>query len=243
MNIRYAPAAVAPVALVLLLCTSCGGQAHQSTAGAGAGNASDASTPDAQAAAGAGAQGGACGSAPIPMEHRAVAQACPAARGSSGPLDTTACTNRSGITCTSDGDCTAGKNGRCFLNGDPCQTVCSYDECLTDSDCAAGPCVCRSSGTELVPNDCVPGSNCRTDADCGDCEYCSPSVVPDSVQCRVGGVCTCGDGVVSLVYACHTASDECTNDGDCPGTDSAYCGYDAGVRRWTCGVCTGTPHP
>jgi hypothetical protein len=237
----------AAVAFGLLLCTSCGGQAHQSAAGAGAGNAADASTPDAQAGggggAGGGARGGACGSAPIPKEHRAVAQACPSERGSLAPIDTTACVDRSGINCTSNADCTAGKNGRCFSNGDPCQTKCSYDDCLADSDCAAGPCVCRSSGTDLASNACVPGSNCRTDGDCGGCEYCSPSVVPDSEHCLIGGVCTCGSGVVSLVYACHTASDECTNNGDCPGSNSAYCGYDAGAQHWACGVCTGTPHP
>jgi len=227
------------LAAVLLLCAACGGSARQTAIGAGAGNSPDGSTPDAQAEAGATARGGACSAAPIPKDHRAVAQACPSERGSLGPLDMTTCTDRSGIACTKDADCTKGKNGRCYLNGDKCQTVCSYDDCLTDGDCGGGVCFCRGSGTDLVANECLSGGSCRTDADCGSCEYCSPSVIPNSVDC--GATCTCS-GVASITYACHTPSDECKDSGDCAGSDR-YCGYDTGARHWACEICTGAPFP
>jgi len=226
MNTRY----VASVVFGLLLCVACGRAVEQSTAGAGTGSAAGASASDAGAARDDAARGGTCGNVTTPKEHRAVAQACPAGRGSLGPVDTTACTNRSRITCHSDADCTAGENGRCFLNGDPCQTVCSYDQCLTDRDCAAGPCVCRSSSTDLAPNDCLPTSNCRTDADC-DCNSCSPSVVSNSADCGPG----------NLSYACHTANDECIDQSDC--LEGESCGYDAGAGRWRCGFCVPAPHP
>ncbi len=220
MNTRYASTAVVSA---LLLCTACGGKAHDSTAAAGAGNVPDGSAPD--------AHGGACGSVPVPKDHRAVAEACPAARGSLGPLNLTTCADRSGIKCTGDADCTAGKNGRCYLNSDPCQTVCSYDECVTDSDCAAGPCACRGSGTDVVANACLPGSTCRTDADCGNCNYCSPSIVPNPTYCASE----------LLTYACHTANDECTDQSDCPADEP--CGADTAKGPWKCGFCVQPPHP
>ena len=234
--------------VALLLCAACGGSARETTASAGAGGVTSAGAGNAaggaanpQAGAAGTAAGGACGSVPIPKDHRAVAQACPSERGSLGPLDMTTCTDRSGVTCTKDADCTAGKSGRCYLNGDKCQTVCSYDDCLTDTDCADGVCFCRSSDTDLVANECLSGGNCRTDSDCGGCEYCSPSVVPNSVDC--GATCTCS-GVARITYACHTASDECKNPSDCKGGDQ-YCGYDAGAQHWACSVCidTSPPHP
>jgi hypothetical protein len=229
------------VAIGLFLCTSCGGESRQRAAGTHPADASqpDASPPD----AGNGAQGGACASAPLPLQHRAVAETCPTERGSSGPIDTTTCADRSGITCSSDADCTAGKNGRCVLNGDPCQTLCSYDACLVDADCAAGPCVCRSGAGDVAANICLPGSDCRTDADCGECKYCSLSVVPNSVDCMPMGACSCGDGVASERYACRTASDDCATASDCPENSDVYCAYDDGFRRWRCGACMDGQHP
>jgi hypothetical protein len=236
MNCRYT-AAIAPVAAValgLLLCASCGGEARQSAAEAGAhagaGNAADASAPDAHAGGGATARGGGCGSAPVPKEHRAEAQACPAERGSSEPIDMTACTNRAGITCTKDADCTLGMNGRCIAHNEPCDTACSYDQCLTDLDCGAGPCLCRSGGTDKISNECLAGSNCKADADCGNCGYCSPSAVPEGFDCTVE----------ALTYTCHTGTDQCTDQSDC---DAGYCAYDAAAARWACGSCVPIQHP
>lgn len=235
---RYAAATFTAVAVAFGLCAGCGGKVRQSgaNAAAGAGNAPDASAPDAHAGSGGDGRAGACGNALVPKVHRATAQACPTTRGSVQTLlpDMTKCTSRAGIACTKDADCTAGKNGRCFSN-DSCDTVCSYDECMMDSDCAAGPCLCRSSNSALQQNECLPGSNCKTDADCsGGCGYCSPSAVPDPSDCTIG----------TLNYDCHTASDECLEQNACgDGSVGAYCAYDAGVARWGCGLCVPFPHP
>ena len=225
----------ASAAFAFALCAGCGGEARQSAAdaGAGAGNAPDASAPDAHAGSGGAALAGACGSVPIPKEQRATERACPVARGSVQLPDMTACTIRTYITCTKDADCTAGQNGRCFAN-DPCNTVCSYDECLADSDCAVGPCHCRSSNSDSLRNECLPGSNCKTDADCsGGCGYCSPSSIPNPAGCTIG----------TLTYNCHTASDECADQNNCHGGGDYYCAYDAGTARWGCGFCVALPRP
>ena len=237
------------VAIGICFCASCG-----RTSDVPHGSTSDAT---------AGSDAEVCGSAmPIPQAHRAVSENCPAERGIIGPVDTTSCADTSRITCTSDADCASGRNGRCLQSAvDICQTYCSYDDCLTDTDCPEGPCLCRSSGTDTAPNYCATGSNCRTDADCGECGFCSPSVVSNSSACLhhldVGAVTTCGvtvsgNGteyieidlggcapVLGLAYVCHTLNDECTNDSDCSGDGGiGYCAYTGGENRWKCDICT-----
>jgi len=192
-----------------------------------------------------------CGSAaPAPQHHRARLEPCPEARGSLEPLNTASCAVTSGIICKSDVDCTGGKNGRCLLNGDPCRTYCSYDDCLTDTDCPLEqPCACRSSSVETAANYCVRGSTCATDADCGSCGFCSLSTQYSARQCASANGCTQGTcsasdastqctcvGVANLAYACHTPNDECTNDSDCPG-EGGYCAYVVEQRHWVCSVC------
>jgi hypothetical protein len=224
-------------AVGLCLCAACG-------------RATDA-TPAAKPAASAGSGGSgpkACDSAaPVPPEHRASAEECPTARGTIGPVDASACADKSGLACTSDADCTAGKDGRCAWNGDTCHTVCSYDDCLHDTDCPGKvPCACRSSATDMAANYCVVGSSCTTDADCGACGFCSLSVVPTFEDCSAevdaGTGCTCS-GITSEAYACHTPNDECTSNADCPGSTS-YCSYSEAETRWICNVCPPRPiHP
>jgi len=137
--------------------------------------------------------------------------------------------------------CGAGMNGRCFLNGDPCRTLCSYDDCLTDTDCPSGqPCTCRASGTETTANRCVVGSTCATDANCGECGFCSLSVQHTVLQCSPPSdagarKCAC-EGVTSEAYACHSVNDECTDDSDCPGV-GGYCAYVDAEKRWACTAC------
>lgn len=211
------------VALQLVLCLSCGGEARSSAPQASAGKAGDAQ-------AGGGAGDVACGRGLTPKEHRAVARACPAGRGSSGPIDTSACVNRTGITCTKDADCSAGLNGRCIAHNEPCDTACSYDECQNDADCAAGPCLCRTDDTAADYNQCLPGSTCKTDADCGSCGYCSASAARSGPSCRVE----------AITYSYHTASDRCLDQSDCYG---GYCAYDQAPARWACGSCVPIPHP
>ncbi len=148
-----------------------------------------------------------------------------------------------GFGCRVDSQCTGGTNGRCMPTG--MVIMCTYDECTTDGQCSANQlCACGTDdGSDgRTANLCIP-SNCRVDSDCGSGGYCSPSW---------GTSCGALGGVVG--YYCHTAgdlcaTDECTNDGDCKGTDAGggigagdgYCAWDPMSSKWTCeySVCSG----
>jgi hypothetical protein len=146
-----------------------------------------------------------------------------------------------------DSDCTQGQNGRCF--GSPafaCYAHCSYDECFADSDCAAGtPCLCRGDATAAAANVCVPGGNCRVDADCGAGGYCSRSQPDACITCYFPGTCDpdAGTGPAACpaghacgsAYFCHTPMDTCTDDADCAAP--ASCSYDLGAGHWACSIC------
>jgi len=188
----------------------------------------------------------------IPPEHRVVSQNCPSERGSIGPIDASRCVDASGLTCKSDTDCTAGRNGRCQLNSSPCRTYCSYDDCSADADCPdRQPCTCRSSDADTMANRCLAGSTCRIDADCGECGFCALSVQRADLQCPIGSGCTlldCDGGdtanrcvctsIVSAAYVCHTRDDECADDSACLGLSAGYCAYVEAAAHWKCGVCT-----
>jgi hypothetical protein len=166
--------------------------------------------------AGGGGTAGAGGRAPA--EHRATAAACvpldPLAGPricdvpGQGPSDLPA-------QCNSDGDCNAGRNGRCEAVGAASKAcACVYDDCLFDADCPGGG-LCACNPIE-IGNRCVTGT-CRVDQDCG-----------------VGGICGpvsggCSPAIVS--YQCHTSTDTCIGDGDCPPEDTcdAYPG-----EGWAC---------
>ena len=85
--------------------------------------------------------------------------------------------------CRSDGECAAGKGGRCIgaLVGPHHRTnICVYDDCYSDIDCgAAGVCECGSGRAHS--NECLRG-NCRLDADCGAQGRCSPSMAEGGVM-------------------------------------------------------------
>lgn len=71
---------------------------------------------------------------------------------------------------------------------------------------------------------CLAG-NCRTDSDCANGGYCSPTL----------GQCGNYTGVIG--YYCHTPSDECTDDSDCTGNPTSgpgYCMYSPEVAHWLC---------
>src|SRR5580658_2032140 len=172
------------------------------------------------------------GDAEVPLYHRASAACCPSQRGPGGPNQPYLPGFASPLSadaggCTSDSDCTSGVNGRCFpFEGEVGLGGCSYDECFTDSNCGSGtPCLCRSSSTDNSANVCDPGGNCAVDSDCGLGGYCSPS-----------GIC---DGPT---YYCHTSSDTCVNDTDCPAIDAGEsgcptvtsCVYNPQAQRWGC---------
>jgi hypothetical protein len=111
---------------------------------------------------------------------------------------------------------------------------CSFDECLTDSDCAsneacacAGPLAGEASGSEA--NLCVPAT-CHVDSDCGSCGYCSPSADP-----------ICGPTYGAWAYACHVPGDACYSNTDCgPQSNDIYtnpfCSHSAETGAWVCGT-------
>jgi hypothetical protein len=181
--------------------------------------------------------GGVTGNATgIPVSHRPSNAQCPSQRGP-GPSGQP----YSGFystTCSTDSQCTAGRNGRCFPNeGLVGPGGCSYDECFTDSNCGARtPCLCRSSSTDNGANVCDIGGNCAVDSDCGPGGYCSPSVrvAPNQPTNVCWG---------STPYYCHATSDLCVNDSDCapldagPPTTSSptyTCAYNPQDSRWEC---------
>jgi hypothetical protein len=169
---------------------------------------------------------GLAGNAEIPVYHRAEPACCPTARGPAPPGQPYGAGEAAG--CTSDSQCTNGLDGRCLpFEGLVGPGGCSYDACLTDSDCPSGAaCLCRSSATDSNASICVAKGNCVLDADCGAGGYCSPS---DGCGGPVG-------------YYCHTAADTCMNDVDCPSADAganaceraASCAYDSQAKHWAC---------
>lgn len=162
--------------------------------------------------------------AQAPSSHRATGTTCPAGRGP-GAL-TPGCPD-AGVppACTSDADCTAGRNGRCLPTpGLACAPQCSYDACQSDADCAGEACICRMSSDDPSANVCATG-NCATDADCGPGGFCSPSGLLDA----------CGIG-----YYCHTPNDTCLDDADCASSEG--CSFDPHALAWACAVtCTRPP--
>jgi hypothetical protein len=160
--------------------------------------------------------GDAKASGPVPLNHRPNDSQCqtPAAPGNC---------SWSGMPpepmCTKDSACTTGNDGRCISNGLIAGCHCTYDTCASDNDCPAGElCACHGSPyTFAAGNTCVPG-NCRVDSDCGAHGYCSPTT--SFGHCgRLTG------------YYCHTSSDQCVDDSDCP---SGPCAWSATGGRWEC---------
>lgn len=173
---------------------------------------------------------------PVPTDHRATADACATTRGPGVTVDAGSPGTTTGAgSCTSDADCTAGKNGRCMNEGRQIYAyACSYDECTTDSDCGGtNVCLCALAGNgsgSRSGHRCLP-SDCRVDSDCGSGGYCSPTY--DT---------TCGsyDGLAG--YDCHTAADTCTSDAQCnDGGMAGYCAFQPTVNHWGCsyGFCAG----
>jgi hypothetical protein len=199
-----------------------GGDTGASAADGSKTQATDDALDDGAADAGADDSGRATVVSHTPLLHRASAAACTQPR----PAEALLGQCRTDFSnCGSDQDCTAGANGRCTCSPSPVQAPyrCSYDECASDSDCEGGVCDCRESpvhvtwGTLTV---CL-GGNCRTDSDCGQGGYCSPSA-------------TLGCGAQSWsAYYCHTPRDQCVDDADC-NEANAYCAYDPGSSRWVC---------
>jgi hypothetical protein len=203
--------------LALVTFVGCGGSTADvvvSGDGGDDGGAADGSSGDASRDAGgdvAHVDGGA------PIHHRPNDSQCQ----TTPPAGN--CTPMSGpAACMTDATCTAGANGRCVENAFGARLChCSYDTCMHDTDCPSGQlCVCHASAYTTGGNTCIAGS-CRIDTDCAS-GYCSPS----------HGNTGCG-GVTG--YYCHTASDTCENDSDCPSMGGPQvCAWSATHSRWEC---------
>jgi len=228
--------------MVALSLLGCGGKAQVMSGGSSVGGAAGLSGNTGRA----------------PARHRAAGSSCPAGRAAihstrvdpmCDPATSSACSTL--FTCTADGDCTNGVNGRCSSGAfGPRQLSCSYDECQVDDDCAgSAPCACRASSASADANRCITDSNCRTDADCGEAGFCSPSqlgggcVCPSAALCTGDsscspGPCVCGDAC-GHGYFCHTAADTCVDDSDC--NQSGSCNYDTVTGHWSCSECWPIP--
>jgi hypothetical protein len=158
----------------------------------------------------------------VPTEHRATATACQPTAGPPLP--------DAGLSaCTADSDCAG--DGAYTPFGHCLHGVCSFDQCLTDSDCTGGVCGCSTDyyggNAAYHPNICV-AANCRVDSECGAGGYCSPS----------RGRCGTFEG-----FYCHGPSDTCVNpQTDCTSCSSGFsCVYAPTVGAFVCGgsVCNG----
>jgi hypothetical protein len=225
-----------------------GGVASGGTSGSsGAGGISHGGASGSSGSGGVVPSGGSTGkcSGEAPINHRPSSVQCPSQRGPAPQYcEGGTCTGQPyptslGSTCSSDSQCTAGVNGRCFPDdGLVAIGGCSYDECSSDPSCGARtPCVCRSSSTDNRANICVTASNCAVDSDCGPCGYCSPSMEtcsPTDSEALVEGVSGPNP------YYCHTAFDLCMNDSDCGSLDAGLsltytaCAYNPQDLRWEC---------
>ena len=128
------------------------------------------------------------------------------------------------MSCTTNAECTEGTNGRCDGNShDGWQ--CTYDQCFDDGECGDGVCECQG-GFRSDNNICLQTGNCRLDADCGGCGFCSPTLGD------------CGDYLGTVGYYCHTPADECVDDSDCaPDPQQGgppHCSFAPAVGHWKC---------
>jgi hypothetical protein len=159
-----------------------------------------------------------------PERHRAMAPTCSATRppgyNPTGVVDGSV----PGGECWSDTQCSdGGRNGRCTVSVG--FAFCSYDECVTDSDCTAmSLCVCGATPANYGrnPNECVPAA-CHVDSDCGPGGYCSPSPNP----CLYPSQSSTNYAQV-YGYYCHTARELCAA-GECV---NAHCQDAGGTCEW-----------
>jgi hypothetical protein len=133
----------------------------------------------------------------------------------------------------------AGCGGTTAQNHRPLAATCPTsgpgDECTKDADCANnGVCSCAGNTfgwAHATKNSCVP-ANCHRDADCAAGHSCSPTVSAG-----------CGSFYGVQGFYCHTDTDRCVNDSDCPKQNGAagYCAYSPQVGYWSCsyGFCAG----
>jgi hypothetical protein len=134
------------------------------------------------------------------------------------------------VACTTVADC---GDGGGFDSFQGCRGgFCTFDQCLTDTDCPTGQaCGCASQfgGNAIHYNRCVP-AQCRQNSDCGTGGICSPSN---------GAYCSSLTG-----YYCHSPADTCTTNADCcnGNLSSSECLYSEALGHFACQaqvVCSG----
>ena len=238
--------------IFLVMLVGCGGSEAKNDASAQEGMAIDASaTPhgDARADVGGPSDSGSEAPSPIswdgrvPMDHRASSSTCPQQRAAGTvlnvgfPCPDGGLPSPTAFACAQDSDCTMGNNGRClsapiYVYPEDsgigpgllyCETLCSYDQCFSDSDCAARvPCACRYQPVYGEANLCLTEGNCAVDSDCGPGGFCSPSVVM-------------GGSPEGYGYFCHTPNDLCIDNMDCgPDGSTSSCQFDVAGGHWAC---------
>jgi hypothetical protein len=134
------------------------------------------------------------------------------------------------VACSTLADCGDGGGLDSFLG---ClHGFCSFDQCLTDTDCPSGQacgCANQFGGNAIHYNRCVP-AQCRQNSDCGTGGICSPSS---------GAYCSSLSG-----YYCHSPADTCTTNADCCNStlSSSECLYSEALGHFACQaqvVCSG----
>jgi hypothetical protein len=128
----------------------------------------------------------------------------------------------------------------------PPHSVCVYDDCHTDADCAAkSRCVCGSGGSP-ARNHCTPLDQCRADRDCGADHVCTCAAGGSPNYC-VEGDChrdeDCANGLRCEGSRCHTKNDKCRSQADCPPNSEGgrVCAFAVESRRWECHVVPPVP--
>ena len=185
------------------------------TAGTGGTGSTTGGTAGTGGASGTGGTGGTCGGAHPAPTGRPAPVACPA---DSGTILVNA--DAGAPKCTSLADCRPDGSTIDYFYVACLHGVCSEDDCIIDSDCAAGQvCACADQlGSPIrIGNECLT-TQCQVDADCGGGQVCSASI----------GTCNELQG-----YYCHTPSDECLTDTDCCGT-TPLCAYQTSSGHWAC---------
>lgn len=170
---------------------------------------------------------------PLPA-HREIAEACePTLEPRADPT----CTNsQPGVgdpedECTTDADCEGG-GARCLdewqgMGATLC--TCHTPDCFEDADCPGmgvcscgktdASCYCSGPSHKSCLHKCL-FSDCRTDTDCGEGKFCSPSW--DDCGWQIQG------------YHCHAPEvAECFNSWECMGADHWGCNFEKG-KGWIC---------
>ncbi len=117
------------------------------------------------------------------------------------------------------------------------QGSCTFDRCMSDSDCKTNEvCSCASAyygGNGCHVNVCVPAT-CHVDSDCGSGGYCSPNIgycgTPQEYNC------------VKPYDPCIDPTSDCSCTGSFGGSVPAACVYDPSVQEFVCGpaaICAG----